>query len=65
VLKYALRGIIDVDDILCLLDGFANLLLCPKADIAPCSGNGLVDVDDILAVLDAFSGKPMCPNPCN
>lgn len=58
-------GIVDVDDIFCVLDGFANPDDCPFADLFPCEGNGLVDLDDIFAVLDAFAGEAACPNPCS
>lgn len=57
-------GLVDVDDILCVLDGFVDIGLCNSADIAPCGGNGLIDVDDILAVLDAFTGIETCPDFC-
>jgi hypothetical protein len=51
----------NLDDILCVLDGFANYPDCPASDIyPPCSGNGNIDLDDILAVLEAFAGN----NPC-
>jgi hypothetical protein len=55
---------VDLDDILCTLDGFANPGDCSGGDIAPCGGNGKIDLDDILAVLDAFSGIYACPHPC-
>jgi len=51
---------IDLDDIFCVLDGFASPALCPNGDIHPCVRNGDIDLDDILAVLDAFEGA----NPC-
>jgi hypothetical protein len=51
----------DLDDILCVLDGFADFAACPNGDIhPPCTGNNLVDIDDILAVLDAFAGNDPC-----
>jgi hypothetical protein len=55
---------VDVSDILCLVDGFADLMLCPGSDLYPCGGDGNVDVGDILAGLDAFSGTYLCPPPC-
>ncbi len=57
----------NLDDILCVLTGFANFALCPAGDIAPttgpdaCQGNDIINLDDILAVLGAFSGS----DPCN
>jgi len=59
------NGVVDLDDILCVLDAFANPLNCPGADIAPCESNGVVNLDDILAILDAFSGNFACPPPCD
>jgi len=53
-------GAIDLDDILCVLDGFASPAVCANADISPCRANGIIDLDDILAVLDAFSGTDPC-----
>jgi choice-of-anchor B domain-containing protein len=57
-------GSIDLDDVLCTLDGFSGLSNCPGADIFPCGGNGLVDLDDVLSVLAAFAGEADCPGPC-
>ncbi len=57
-------GFVDVGDVLCCLDGFADAGLCPVADIAPCGGDGTIDVGDVLAVLGAFAGEPACPDPC-
>jgi len=57
-------GIVDVGDVLCCMNGFADPLTCPAADIAPCSANGFIDVGDLLAVLQAFAGSPACPDPC-
>ncbi len=52
----------NLDDILCVLSGFANFNICPNGDIAPnCVGNDAINLDDILAVLAAFSGG----DPCN
>lgn len=56
----------DLDDILCVLNGFGNFAACGNGDLAPttgsnaCTGNGVIDLDDILAVLAAFTGA----NPC-
>lgn len=54
------NGVVNLDDILCILSGFSNFPSCPNADINPCGGNGVINLDDILAVLSAFSGA----NPC-
>jgi len=60
-----LTGVIDVDDILCVLDAFAGTGTCPGVDLYPCGGNELIDVDDILVMLDAFAGTAEpCPDPC-
>ena len=55
-------GIVDVDDLLCLLAAFANILDCPLADISPCPlGAGqFVDVDDLILMLGAFANEPSC-----
>jgi hypothetical protein len=58
------NGVVNIDDILCLLNGFANAMNCPDGDIQPCGGNGTINLDDILAVLAAFSGTFACPHPC-
>jgi hypothetical protein len=58
-------GNVDLDDILCVLDGFAGLNPCAqRGDIFPCMVDGKINLDDILAVLDAFAGFPPCPDPC-
>jgi hypothetical protein len=52
---------VDVGDILCVLDGFAEFALCPNGDLAPpCTGDDNIDVGDVLAVLDAFAGIDSC-----
>jgi hypothetical protein len=53
-------GLVNLDDILCVLGGFSNLSLCPLGDIHPCPGNGAVTLDDILWVLAAFAGADYC-----
>ncbi len=54
-------GIVNIDDILCTLAGFANLNDCRNADVAPpCMGNGVINLDDILRVLGAFGGENLC-----
>lgn len=57
-------GVIDIDDIACVLNGMSSAALCPDGDIFPCAGNGVIDVDDITAVVDAYAGFPPCPHPC-
>lgn len=54
---------VDLDDILCVLDGFADPDACPAADIAPCGGDDKIDLNDILAILEAFAGNGAC-DPC-
>jgi len=56
--------VVDLDDLLCVLDGFADPATCPGADLSPCGGDARVDLDDILAELDAFTGVYHCPHPC-
>ncbi|MEK6675647.1 MAG: hypothetical protein AABZ47_08340 [Planctomycetota bacterium] len=56
--------VVDLDDLLCLLQGFVNPLDCAGADLYPCGGNGLIDVDDLLALLEAFADNYLCPHPC-
>lgn len=47
----------NLDDILCVLQGFSNFNACMNGDIAPpCAGNELINLDDLLAVLAAYSG---------
>lgn len=61
-------GVVDLLDILCVLDGFANRFVnCAESsvDIEPCGGNGRVDLFDIFAVLDAFRNLPTdCAGSC-
>jgi hypothetical protein len=56
-------GVVDVDDIVCVVYGFADFDLCPTGDISPCGGDGKINVDDLLDVLDAFGGVNDCPCP--
>ena len=54
-------GQTNLDDVLCVLNGFANIVNCPNGDISPaCTGNNIINLDDILAVLSALGGA----NPC-
>lgn len=56
----------NLDDILCVLGGFADFALCPAANIhPPCTGDGDIDLDDILSVLSAFGGTNPCVQVCN
>lgn len=54
------NNIVNLDDILCILAGFANPASCPNADISPCGGNAIINLDDILADLGAFAGSNTC-----
>lgn len=57
----ATNGVVNLDDILCTLSGFANYSACPRGDWGPnCADDGVISIDDILASLVAFSGG----NPC-
>ena len=53
-------GEVDVDDVMCVVVGFADPLLCPNGDIAPCTPDGFIDLDDILGTMVAFSGSNLC-----
>lgn len=53
-------GVIDLDDILCVITGFGNFEDCPNGDIVPCEPDGIIDLDDILAVIGAFGGDYDC-----
>jgi hypothetical protein len=51
----------NLDDLLCLLDGFSAYANCPNADLhPPCTGDGDIDIDDQLALIDAFGGFDPC-----
>ena len=63
----------DLDDILCLIDGFGAgpdwATLCAAGDLwdtvsNACGVDGEINLDDIIKVLDAFGGNPACPAPC-
>lgn len=54
----------NLDDILCILAGFANFVACVNGDIHPaCTGNNVINLDDILGVLGAFAGNDPCGCP--
>ena len=59
-------GRVDLDDILCVVDGYSGASQCLQSqlDIYPCEGDGDVDLDDVIAVLDAFTGNPPCEKIC-
>jgi len=59
-------GLIDINDILCVLDDFTDPASCSgNGDLIPCGGGGDgIDINDILAELDAFGGVFACPHPC-
>ncbi len=56
--------IVEIGDLLCVLDGYSDLGLCPGGDIAPCGGDGIIELSDVLADLDAYAGIYLCPHPC-
>jgi hypothetical protein len=59
---------VDVDDLLCVLDGFAGTFLdCPlvACDLGPCAADRQITLDDILQACDAIAGESFaCPSPC-
>ncbi|MEK6675732.1 MAG: M4 family metallopeptidase [Planctomycetota bacterium] len=63
-------GVVDVDDLVILLEGFAgNFLVVPQpaVDLLNCDPDGVIDVDDLLGLLEAISGNSyflICPPPC-
>ena len=61
------NGTADIDDLLCLLAGFANFADCSAGDIFPCGGNGIIDIDDVVGGLIAFTGTSNCAGvpPCS
>lgn len=60
---------IDFDDIVCVLDGFADLFTSCTfygVDLRGQVPNGVVDFDDVVAALDAFASAPFPdPGPCD
>lgn len=55
----------DLDDILCVLNGFGNYAICTGGDIhrgsdGACAPDGDIDIDDILRVLATFAGGGPC-----
>jgi hypothetical protein len=53
-------GPVNLNDILCTLNGFSVFANCHNGDVSPCGGNNVINLDDILSTLGAFSGM----NPC-
>ena len=53
-------GVVNLDDILCVIAGFGDYDNCPTADIAGCEANGVINLDDILAIIGAFGGDDPC-----
>ena len=53
----------DLEDLICILLGFANYADCPNSDLAnpECTPDGIIDVDDLILVLGAIAGEP---SPC-
>lgn len=52
---------VNLDDILCVIDGFANFSDCVNGDIhPPCTGNNAINLDDILGILASFAGNDPC-----
>lgn len=59
-------GNVDLDDVVCVLDGFARNYRCAfrQIDIHPCEGDGVIDLSDVSAVLESFVGNYQCEDPC-
>jgi hypothetical protein len=60
-------GLRDLQDIVCVVDGFSGAFpncTAGDLDISPCGGDGGIDLDDILAALDTFAGQPACMDNC-
>ncbi|MEK6676728.1 MAG: hypothetical protein AABZ47_13880 [Planctomycetota bacterium] len=57
-------GIVDLDDLLCVLVGISINEKCPGGDISPCVGDGIIDADDLLAIFGVYLGEPLCPDRC-
>jgi len=65
------QGLVDLQDILCVLDAFAGTFInCTRCstDLVSedyCQPDGDIDLLDVLAVLDAYAGQPYpCAGPC-
>jgi hypothetical protein len=57
-------GVVEVEDLMCMVFGFAYLAWCPQGDIEPCGGDGDIDVDDLVFIVAAYMGIYYCPTPC-
>ena len=61
-------GPTDVDDLICLLNGFADdFVACSRynIDLTSCEPEGIIDVDDLISLLGAFANDPaVCPGAC-
>jgi hypothetical protein len=57
-------GAVDVDELVCLVGGYANMDDCPEGDIEPCGGDADIDVDDLVNMVRAYAGDFACPHPC-
>jgi hypothetical protein len=57
-------GKVDVDDLVCVVAGYADYCNCPNADvdgaIDRCIPDGDVDVDDLVAIVLAYGGGDPC-----
>ncbi|MEK6677076.1 MAG: hypothetical protein AABZ47_15660 [Planctomycetota bacterium] len=59
--------LVDVDDLICLLNAFANILTCPiyAVDLAGEDPDQIIDVDDLIGLLGAFASEPYFgTSPC-
>jgi len=54
----AITCFIDVDNLLCMLDGFTDFSLCPLADIFPCTASSCAVDEDC----DSSVTGPLCMN---
>ncbi|MEK6675469.1 MAG: DUF5050 domain-containing protein [Planctomycetota bacterium] len=57
-------SLVDLDDLITVLNGFADAQQYPDGDLYPCGGNGVIDLDDLVVFLEAFAGNELCPGPC-
>ncbi|MEK6677684.1 MAG: DUF5050 domain-containing protein [Planctomycetota bacterium] len=59
-----LTGIVDLDDLIIELNGFADPQQYPDGDLYPCGGDDVIDIDDLIVFLEAFAGNELCAGPC-
>ncbi len=58
-------GVVDLQDITCVLEGFGAPAACPRGDFFPCGGGGDgIDLADIVAVLQSFAQEGPCDDVC-